>query len=81
MPPTARVSSGRGTSLALTGAARAGDHSAAFARYAARRRPYAECAWAGADEGADVVAPDSWAAIHARNASFNAAAHADGSPG
>ncbi|MFG3254847.1 FAD-dependent monooxygenase [Streptomyces sp. NPDC048172] len=69
--------SGRGTSLALTGAAflaealdrHPGDHTAAFEEYTARQRPYVDFAQASVEEGADVVVPATWETIHARNAS------------
>ncbi|HEX6340753.1 FAD-dependent oxidoreductase [Umezawaea sp.] len=67
--------SGRGTSLALTGALflaeeleRAdGDHTAAFERYEARQRPYVEFAQNSVGDGAALVVPSSWEAITARN--------------
>ncbi|GAA2070182.1 FAD-dependent monooxygenase [Streptomyces albiaxialis] len=73
--------SGRGTSLALTGAAflaealdrHPGDHTAAFEEYAARQRPYVEFAQASVDEGAGIVVPDSWEAIRARNEALGGA--------
>ncbi len=67
--------SGRGTSLAFTGAyflaeelQRAdGDHSAAFERYEARQRPYVEFAQNSVGGGAELVVPSTWEAIAARN--------------
>ncbi|PRY44483.1 FAD-dependent oxidoreductase [Umezawaea tangerina] len=67
--------SGRGTSLAFTGAYflaeeldRAdGDHVVAFERYETRQRPYAEFAQKSVDAGADLIIPPTWEAIAARN--------------
>ncbi|MGX1621789.1 FAD-dependent monooxygenase [Streptomyces sp. NPDC055506] len=67
--------SGRGTSLALTGARflaeeleRCGDdHTAAFARYEARQRPYVTFAQNRVHSGRDRMLPTTWAAIAARN--------------
>ncbi|MCS7475240.1 FAD-dependent monooxygenase [Umezawaea endophytica] len=67
--------SGRGTSLAFTGAhflaeeleRAAGDHTAAFERYAARQRPYVEFAQNSVGDGADLVVPSTWEAIAARD--------------
>jgi 2-polyprenyl-6-methoxyphenol hydroxylase-like FAD-dependent oxidoreductase len=66
--------SGRGTSLALTGARflaeeleRCGNHTAAFARYEARQRPYVTFAQGCVDSGRDRMLPVTWAAIAARN--------------
>jgi 2-polyprenyl-6-methoxyphenol hydroxylase-like FAD-dependent oxidoreductase len=67
--------SGRGTSLALTGTYilaeeidRAnGDYAVAFDRYEAQQRPYVDFAQASVVGGADLVVPDSWEAIQARN--------------
>jgi 2-polyprenyl-6-methoxyphenol hydroxylase-like FAD-dependent oxidoreductase len=67
--------SGRGTSLALTGARflaeeleRCGnDHTAAFARYEARQRPYVTFAQDRVYSGRDRMLPNTWAAIDARN--------------
>ncbi|MGP4009115.1 FAD-dependent monooxygenase [Streptomyces sp. 4N124] len=67
--------SGRGTSLALTGARflaeeleRCGhDHTAAFARYEARQRPYVTFAQDRVHSGRDRILPTTWAAIAARN--------------
>ncbi|GAA4939588.1 FAD-dependent monooxygenase [Streptomonospora halophila] len=72
--------SGRGTSLALTGARIlaeeldqcAGDHAAAFERYEARQRPYVAHAQDGAGGGRDFVLPASWEAIEARNEALQA---------
>jgi 2-polyprenyl-6-methoxyphenol hydroxylase-like FAD-dependent oxidoreductase len=66
--------SGRGTSLALTGAhflaeelERCGNHTAAFARYEARQRPYVTLAQARVDSGRDRILPTTWDAISTRN--------------
>ncbi|MFI6369947.1 FAD-dependent monooxygenase [Streptomyces sp. NPDC050546] len=72
--------SGRGTSLALTGARflaeeleRSGDdHTAAFARYEARQRPYVTFAQNRVYSGRDRMLPTSWAAIAARNEALRA---------
>ncbi|TQM11433.1 FAD-dependent monooxygenase [Pseudonocardia kunmingensis] len=68
--------SGRGTSLALTGAwflaeelERCGtDHTAALARYEARQRPHVTAAQARVDQGRERQLPLTWEAIEARNA-------------
>ncbi|MFC3996118.1 FAD-dependent monooxygenase [Nocardiopsis sediminis] len=73
--------SGRGTSLALTGARilaeeldhSGGDHTAAFERYEARQRPYVAFAQNSVDGGRDRILPTSWAAIAARNEALRAA--------
>ena len=67
--------SGRGTSLAITGAhflaeelERAdGDHVTAFERYEARQRPYVEFAQNSVGDGADLVVPSTWEAIAVRD--------------
>jgi 2-polyprenyl-6-methoxyphenol hydroxylase-like FAD-dependent oxidoreductase len=67
--------SGRGTSLAFTGAyflaeelqRAGGDHVAAFERYEARQRPYVEFAQNSVGDGAELVVPSTWEAIAARN--------------
>jgi 2-polyprenyl-6-methoxyphenol hydroxylase-like FAD-dependent oxidoreductase len=66
--------SGRGTSLALTGAhilaeelERGENHTAAFARYEARQRPYVTSAQDRVASGRDRMLPATWAAIAARN--------------
>ncbi|MGI5424085.1 FAD-dependent monooxygenase [Streptomyces sp. CA-179760] len=72
--------SGRGTSLALTGARflaeeleRCGDdHTAAFARYETRQRPYVTFAQNRAYSGRDRMLPTTWAAISARNEALRA---------
>ncbi|MDT0317770.1 FAD-dependent monooxygenase [Streptomyces millisiae] len=72
--------SGRGTSLALTGARflaeeleRCGDdHTAAFARYEARQRPYVTFAQGRVHSGRDRMLPTTWAAIAARNEALRA---------
>ncbi|WP_052847301.1 FAD-dependent monooxygenase [Streptomyces avicenniae] len=74
--------SGRGTSLALTGARilaeeldRCGtDHSAAFARYETRQRPYVTRAQSRVHGGRERMLPTTWAAIAARNAALRATA-------
>ncbi|GAB2886151.1 FAD-dependent monooxygenase [Streptomyces mayteni] len=73
--------SGRGTSLALTGAhllaeelERSGDdHTAAFARYEARQRPYVTFAQGRVRSGRDRMLPTTWEAIAARNEALRAA--------
>jgi 2-polyprenyl-6-methoxyphenol hydroxylase-like FAD-dependent oxidoreductase len=74
--------SGRGTSLALTGADflaeeidRAGlDLAAAFTAYERRQRPSVQAGQATPDGGGlDLTVPDSWETIHARNAHIRAA--------
>ncbi|MEV0057698.1 FAD-dependent monooxygenase [Saccharopolyspora shandongensis] len=72
--------SGRGTSLALTGARfiaeeleRCGnDHTAAFARYETRQRPYVTFAQDRVDSGRDRMLPATWADIAARNKALQA---------
>ncbi|MGR4848989.1 FAD-dependent monooxygenase [Streptomyces sp. LARHCF252] len=72
--------SGRGTSLALTGARflaeeleRCGnDHTAAFARYEALQRPYVSFAQDRVHSGRDRMLPSTWAAIAARNEALQA---------
>jgi 2-polyprenyl-6-methoxyphenol hydroxylase-like FAD-dependent oxidoreductase len=67
--------SGRGTSLALTGAwflaeelERCGaDHAAAFERYEARQRPYVTAAQERVEQGRERQTPLTWEAIAARN--------------
>jgi 2-polyprenyl-6-methoxyphenol hydroxylase-like FAD-dependent oxidoreductase len=67
--------SGRGTSLALTGAwflaeelERCGtDHTAAFERYEARQRPYVTFAQDRVGQGRDRLIPATWEAIDTRN--------------
>lgn len=66
--------SGRGTSLALTGARflaeeldRNRNHTKAFARYEARQRPYVTVAQTRAAGGRDRILPATWADICARN--------------
>ncbi|MDA0567003.1 FAD-dependent monooxygenase [Streptomonospora sp. S1-112] len=76
--------SGRGTSLALTGARflaeelqrSGGDPAAAFARYEARQRPYVSFAQGRAESGRDRMLPPTWSAIAARNAALRASAAA-----
>lgn len=77
--------SGRGTSLALTGAdflaeeleRSDGDHSAAFERYEARQRPYVEFAQASVGQGAALLIPASWEEINARNELIKAVSQGD----
>lgn len=77
----AALLSGRGTSLALTGAhflaeeleRSGGDHTVAFERYAARQRPYVEFAQNSVSEGGDLIVPPTWEAINARNERLHAA--------
>jgi 2-polyprenyl-6-methoxyphenol hydroxylase-like FAD-dependent oxidoreductase len=72
--------SGRGTSLALTGAhflaeelERCGDdHISAFARYETRQRPYVTFAQDRAGSGRDRMLPATWTAIAARNKALQA---------
>lgn len=71
--------SGRGTSLALTGAhflaeelERCGAHTTAFARYEARQRPYVTFAQDRVGSGRDRIVPPTWAAIDARNKALQA---------
>ncbi|PSK87458.1 2-polyprenyl-6-methoxyphenol hydroxylase-like FAD-dependent oxidoreductase [Murinocardiopsis flavida] len=74
--------SGRGTSLALTGARFlaeelercGGDHTAAFARYEARQRPYVTFAQGRVDGGRARMLPATWADIAARNKALQASA-------
>ncbi|MGW0162549.1 FAD-dependent monooxygenase [Mycobacterium sp. NPDC003323] len=72
--------SGRGTSLALTGARflaeeldRDCSHSTAFARYEARQRPYVTFAQGCVASGRDRILPATWADIAARNEALKAA--------
>jgi len=72
----AALLSGRGTSLALTGAHflaeelhRSGpDHATAFGRYEARQRPYVTSAQRSVGHGGDLLVPATAAEITARNA-------------
>jgi len=74
----ATLLSGRGTSLAFTGAyflaeeleRCGGDPAAAFPRYEARQRPYVTFAQDSAHYGGDVLVPATWEAITERNQSF-----------
>jgi 2-polyprenyl-6-methoxyphenol hydroxylase-like FAD-dependent oxidoreductase len=76
--------SGRGTSLALTGAwflaeelERCGaDHTAAFERYEARQRPYVTAAQARVEQGRERQLPPTWEAIAARDELLRAASTA-----
>lgn len=71
----ATLLSGRGTSLALTGAyflaaeldRAGGDHTVAFPRYETRQRPYVEFAQASVAGGSELTVPSTWEAIDARN--------------
>ncbi|WP_017625105.1 FAD-dependent monooxygenase [Nocardiopsis chromatogenes] len=72
--------SGRGTSLALTGARllaeelahRGGGPTGAFQRYEARQRPYVAFAQDRAGTGRDRLLPPTWAAIEARDKALQA---------
>lgn len=71
--------SGRGTSLALTGARflaeeldRGGSHTGALARYEARQRPYVAFAQSRVGSGRDRILPATWADISARNQALRA---------
>lgn len=71
--------SGRGTSLALTGARflaeeldRDRGHTTAFARYEARQRPYVTFAQNRVASGRDRILPATWADIAARNEALKA---------
>lgn len=71
--------SGRGTSLALTGArflaeelGRDRHHTKAFARYEARQRPYVTFAQNRVVSGRDRILPATWADIAARNDALTA---------
>ncbi|MER6910456.1 FAD-dependent monooxygenase [Streptomyces sp. NPDC000594] len=74
--------SGRGTSLALTGARflaeelerNGDDHTTAFERYEARQRPYVTSAQASAEAGRDRLLPATRADLAARDAGLRAAA-------
>lgn len=76
--------SGRGTSLALTGAwllaeeleRCGGDHTAAFEGYEARQRPYVTAAQERVGEGRERLMPLTWEAIEARNERLRAASGA-----
>ncbi|MFF2026672.1 FAD-dependent monooxygenase [Streptomyces sp. NPDC058171] len=73
--------SGRGTSLALTGARflaeelerNGDDHTTAFARYEARQRPYVAFAQTSAEAGRDRLLPATRADLAARDAALRAA--------
>ncbi|WP_306362135.1 FAD-dependent oxidoreductase [Nocardia sp. CC227C] len=72
--------SGRGTSLALTGAhflaeeieRFGGDHAAAFAGYETRQRPYVTFAQGRVDSGRERIVPPTRAAIAARDEALRA---------
>jgi 2-polyprenyl-6-methoxyphenol hydroxylase-like FAD-dependent oxidoreductase len=74
----ATLLSGRGTSLALTGAyflaeeleRAGGDHATAFQQYEARQRPYVQFAQDSAHPNGDILVPASWEAITERNQGF-----------
>ncbi|MFD4878150.1 monooxygenase [Streptomyces sp. NPDC058420] len=74
--------SGRGTSLALSGAhfhaeeldAAGGDHTVAFERYEQRQRPYVEFAQHSVTDGGELIPPSTQEAINARNARLQAVA-------
>ncbi|GAA3870038.1 FAD-dependent oxidoreductase [Streptomyces sedi] len=73
--------SGRGTSLALTGARflaeelerAGGDHTHAFPRYERRQRPYVDFAQDSVHGGRDRIVPATWADIAARDEALRAA--------
>jgi 2-polyprenyl-6-methoxyphenol hydroxylase-like FAD-dependent oxidoreductase len=74
--------SGRGTSLALTGArflaeelGRCDNHTAAFERYEARQRPYVTFAQEIVNRGRDHLLPATWADIAARNKRLQTSEH------
>ncbi|MDV3129962.1 FAD-dependent monooxygenase [Mycobacterium sp. 21AC1] len=79
--------SGRGTSLALTGAhflaeelqaggqAHIADLTAAFERYEARQRPHVTFAQGIVDRGRDHLLPATWAEIAARNTRLQSSGH------
>jgi 2-polyprenyl-6-methoxyphenol hydroxylase-like FAD-dependent oxidoreductase len=83
----AALLSGRGTSLALSGAhflaeelQRPGaDHATAFGRYEARQRPYVEFAQRSVEHGGDLLVPATAAEITARNARLRRALQPDSS--
>lgn len=70
----ATLLSGRGTSLALTGAwfiaeeldRAGGDHTVAFERYEARQRPYVEAAQSTVGDNGELLVPSTWESISAR---------------
>lgn len=70
----ATLLSGRGTSLALTGAwflaeeleRAGGDHTAAFERYEIRQRPYVDFAQNSVADTSELLVPSSWDSINAR---------------
>ncbi|MEW1825593.1 FAD-dependent oxidoreductase [Streptomyces sp. NPDC088196] len=72
----AALLSGRGTSLALSGAHilaaeldnAGGDHTVAFERYEQRQRPYVEFAQHTVTDGGELIVPSTQEAIDARNA-------------
>ena len=78
----AALLSGRGTSLALSGAHflaeelddAAGDHTVAFERYEQRQRPYVEFAQNSVTDGGELIVPSTREAIDARNARLRAGA-------
>ncbi|MET8979925.1 FAD-dependent monooxygenase [Streptomyces sp. NPDC004539] len=81
--------SGRGTSLALTGAhflaeelehaeeREHADHTAAFTRYETRQRPYVRFAQGRAHLGRDRMLPPTWDAMAARDEALRGAAPSD----
>ncbi|MFB6678350.1 FAD-dependent monooxygenase [Streptomyces sp. NPDC056390] len=78
----AALLSGRGTSLALSGAHflaeeledAGGDHTVAFERYEQRQRPYVEFAQNSVTDGGELIVPSTQEAIDARNARLQAIA-------
>ncbi|HUG86776.1 MAG TPA: FAD-dependent monooxygenase, partial [Euzebya sp.] len=71
----ASLLSGRGTSLAMVGAdivaseldAGSEDLTTAFARYETRLRPTVRTAQSGVEEARDLLVPDTWESLRARN--------------
>ncbi|WP_327405993.1 FAD-dependent monooxygenase [Streptomyces sp. NBC_01288] len=78
----AALLSGRGTSLAISGAHflaeelddAGGDHTVAFERYEQRQRPYAEFAQNSVTDGGELIVPSTREAIDARNKRLQAVA-------
>jgi len=70
----ATLLSGRGTSIALTGAwflaeeldRAGGDHTVAFERYETRQRPYVDFAQNSVADTSELLVPSSWESINAR---------------
>ncbi|MEV8543407.1 FAD-dependent oxidoreductase [Streptomyces sp. NPDC051572] len=78
----AALLSGRGTSLAISGAHflaeeledAGGDHTVAFERYEQRQRPYVEFAQNSVTDGGELIVPSTQEAIDVRNARLQAVA-------